>query len=78
MGNSSLTVRIPSELRQKLWTQLAMENNLTQCTWMARPLTFSDLVRELLDRGLADRLREINNKTGHVVGATLTSKPGPR
>ena len=73
MGNAHLAVRIPLELRKRLWTQLALENNMAEEFWIGRHLTFTDLVRELLERGLTDRLREIKAKA--EAGSTLTAKP---
>jgi hypothetical protein len=73
VANTTLVVRIPLDLRKQLWTQLAMENNMTKDIWNGRPMTFSDLVRELLKRGLAERLRELSAKTD--VASTLTAKP---
>ncbi len=72
MPNRLLTFRIPSELFQQLRTQLTLENSLTEDSWIGRPLTLTDLVREALKRGLNDRLRELRAKAD--VGSTVMAK----
>jgi len=59
------------EMARQLRSHLALENGLTKEFWIGRPLTLSDLVRELLKRGMTDRTHELRAKTSD---STLVAK----